>query len=734
MLSDPLSANPSTLFTLPATPRPLITEIESESVTIDPRQTIATSLASTTSSSEGLSALSAGAATPPASLLPQGAATTKSPTIPSYATAAGRAVPGVRVGAATESTPVADETTMLEEGMSHLVIVDRACSRAERFARGWCSQGAARLTCTRVTLHSIRPSVPDREVCVVGGVGHAAEMETAAKKYNDALLAEKSPKSPVALACANRPMGHPTWLIRPMLARSGEPINPLFHNSWGVRLIQALKDDDIDTGNACLVTRGDGLWVALFNEQGADFEAKAAKLRIQHYNPRAPTAAPRQQRPPQAPRTGVVSMGPIEPLSMSAALGQHIATKILATQPGATTSIEFEKAQLRTHDGSTYFTWRVAGVVVTAKKFTFEHGGANITLMLDPVDLHDANTGLLLQTRVPPVRPPRQDQAAAKPTEAPAPEEQAGGVSRLKRQRPRRSGPGSRGAADQGARSSTEGPRQRLRTSPPDPSAEPRTNAPVAEGPRDTDDDMTLGDRVSAERNLNDGSSEAEAAASAKRLSGRPSRRAAAAALEAIRNGAVRNEPAVSSNDDSDFVMGSSKRSRRKAAAVARNAQMAADARAGRSPGVADGMCAPTAWARALSAATGETVDARAVQFIVTKQAGPMGWQSQHFITAAREYPCLRAVLHRPNMKTQEIGAGPESQRHAGSVAAFYLSAKGDHVYWVKGGRPSDSGCSYVDVQGDLWKGQVCILEGVTARSGRRSSARVTPSDVVMSA
>jgi len=201
------------------------------------------------------------AGAPPAAspATPEDAATTAAQSSPPAAppqTYAARAARAISVGTAPESTTLSLGTD-LPSGMAHLVIVDRACTRLECFAR--TMQGVVPMKIVRWTLQAKRDGVPDREVCVASAVGPAALCMKAAADFNKALCADSQQRSPVGLACGARPSTSPSWLVRPQLSRTGEPVNTELRGCWAVRVIAALGTHGVKVTGACLVREGDGL-------------------------------------------------------------------------------------------------------------------------------------------------------------------------------------------------------------------------------------------------------------------------------------------------------------------------------------------------------------------------------------------------------------------------------------------------------------------------------------------
>jgi len=289
----------------------------------------------------------------------------------------------------------ADCSAPLTAGHAHMVIIDRACARAERFTRS--TKWGFTFSTLRLTLHSAKAGVPDRVVCVADAIAPEEATRAAAKAYNAMLMADRDGQSPVGLACAARDRKAPGALIRPWLNRQGEPLDERFRGCWPPKLIAALAAAGVPTtGEPCLVRRGDALWVGLAGEPGQALVAAAQTLRLQLLDPAAlaaKKAQPRMMRPqappPPPPRSTLVSLGPLDPLLVPAALAERIARAALDQMDGSDTAgtvADFGPAELRQSDGKTYLLWRVGSLNATPKKVALTSGTMRMEMTVDPVE------------------------------------------------------------------------------------------------------------------------------------------------------------------------------------------------------------------------------------------------------------------------------------------------------------------------------------------------------------
>jgi len=135
-------------------------------------------------------------------------------------------------------------------------------------------------------------------------------------------------------------------------------------------------------------------------------------------------------------------MGPVDPLAISAALGEHIARQALdAAEGGAGASARMSPAQVRVDGSSAYYVWpRVEGLGEVAKRFAISRGADALDLTLDPLSgggQETAAPGSRILT-APPRPGQSQQQGVGKAPESTSPQQPAGTESNREKKRRRR--------------------------------------------------------------------------------------------------------------------------------------------------------------------------------------------------------------------------------------------------------------------------------------------------------
>ena len=131
--------------------------------------------------------------------------------------------------------------------------------------------------------------------------------------------------------------------------------------------------------------------------------------------------------------------------------------------------------------------------------------------------------------------------------------------------------------------------------------------------------------------------------------------------------------------------------------------------------GVADGLCAPAAFIRALGAACQLSVSS--LQEAIKGSPSPDAWRPDDFVAAIRLLG-VDAVFYRSGFDAQWVGVDdfPSPGRRR---IYLELAADGSHVDAVTRVGSARTPYAAVGAEGDAWRARVPVLSGACARSGR---------------